>query len=99
MSSAAFGPRRDAKRASPLAALEVERLAVEDHRTGSPLRSANAFSSSTSFRIAPGRSRHQPVGREPITFGLSTIQRHSGISARRLTKTMIAPTSSSPAVS
>ena len=28
-----------------------------------------------SARIAPGRSRHQPFGREPITFIPSTIQR------------------------
>jgi len=25
--------------------------------------------------MAPGRSRHQPVGRDPITFIPSTIQR------------------------
>ena len=66
--------------------LEVERLAVETTVTGSPLRSANALSSSTSSRIAPGRSRHQPVGREPITFMPSTIQRVtrlSGAASRR----------------
>ena len=43
--------------------------------TSSPPRVANSPSSATSPRIAPGRSRHQPVGRDPITFMPSTIQR------------------------
>ena len=72
-SSAAFGPRRDANctvtRGPPSSS---NGLPSSTTVTGSPLRSARLSSSSTSSRIAPGRSRHQPVGREPITFMPST---------------------------
>ena len=42
--------------------------------TSSP-RSASDASSAASSRIAAGRSRHQPVGREPTTFMPSISQR------------------------
>ena len=43
--------------------------------TGSPVCSANASSCAISRFTAPVRSRHQPSGREPITFEASTSQR------------------------
>jgi hypothetical protein len=89
-SSAAFGPRREANMTftEPLsrgermlagtARSQVDRLPSNTTVTASPPRSANASSSSTSARIAPGRSRHHPFGRDPITFMPSTIQRLIG---------------------
>ena len=93
-SSAAFGPRREANctvtRGPPSSS---NGLPSSTTVTGSPLRSAKLSSSSTSSRIAPGRSRHQPVGREPITFMPSTT--HLTAAASRTGS--IAPMSSRPA--
>ena len=44
-------------------------------QTGASSARANASSSVTRRTIAPWRSRHQPSGREPITFIASTSQR------------------------
>ena len=52
-----------------------ERPAVEHDRDASPVRAVHAWSDCTSRRAAPGRSRHQPSGRLPITLFPSTIQR------------------------
>ena len=41
----------------------------------SPLRRANSWSAAINLRAAPGRSRHQPSGRLPITLLPSTMSR------------------------
>ena len=48
---------------------------VLSYLTASPARITAVASSSTSPAIAPRRSRHQPVGRLPITFIASTTSR------------------------
>ena len=45
--------------------------------TSSPVSAAWRASSSASSDMAPRRSRHHPVGREPITFMPSTIRRRA----------------------
>ena len=72
-SSAAFGPRRDANRTSTRSESRSN-AAPSSTTTTSPSWSTSS-SASTSRRIAPRRSRHQPSGRDPITFIPSTIRR------------------------
>src|SRR5215207_7938699 len=91
-SSAALGPRREANRTVTRSPPSMSNgLPSRTTVTGSSLLSANACSSSTSLRMAPGRSRHQPVGREPITFMPSTIQRVTAVAPRRPAPSPAAP--------
>ena len=78
--------------------VEVEGAAVEHHRHGLAARARERPSSSTSRRMAPRRSRHQPSGRDPITFIPSTIQRvRSGERARSAPTAAAAPRGRRPA--
>ena len=78
-SSAASGPRAGAKRTSIPSVPPGRSNGLESSTTAtsSPVSAAWRASSSASSDIAPRRSRHHPVGREPITFMPSTIRRRA----------------------